>query len=437
MSQFNVVKNSTNPDQVYFDVTVTNFESTTTFPPVFYYNESRTMPFIENPEDYFLSIVRFTVETTTLPTQIVSIEPNQADINKTIYSVTLEYPGFAPQQVFIDWIPQDNLAPIPPPPSETANGLQYDGGGYYNAYSNTWFINLVNTALAQAFTNLNALFPPPPTTTTYAPFLQWDNSTQSAVLLADVEYYDVNQTSPPSPNPSPIKIYMNAPLFTFFNSFPSILNGYIGITDGKNFQLQIANNNYSNLQTITLTAPGVTPVVQYRAMSLYQEVSTIPNWTPITSLVFTSGTLPVVPNQVSTPLIFNNSQQIALGGNNSAVSNIITDLVVQSGDYRSNVVYLPEAQYRLITLRGNTPLKQIDLEIFYRVKTGQLIPFRLGSGQTVTMKLAFLKKESIQLANHLNPLLPTTSIPTSPPNTNNSLAPSYQGDGIVGSGRRR
>jgi hypothetical protein len=433
MSQFNVVKNSTNPDQVYFDVTVTNFESTTTFPPVFYYNESRTMPFIENPEDYFLSIVRFTVETTTLPTQIVSIEPNQADIKKTIYSVTLEYPGFAPQQEFIEWIPQDNLAPIPPAPNTTANGLQYDGGGYYNAYSNTWFINLVNTALKKAFDDLQTAAAPA-LANTFAPFLQWDSSSQSAVLLADVDFYDSFPKTPPVPY---IKIYMNAPLFTFFNSFPSILNGYIGIADGKNFQLQIGNNNYSNLQTITLSAPGVVPIVQYRAMSLYQEVSTIPNWTPITSLVFTSGTLPVVPNQVSTPLIYNNSQQIALGGNNAAISNIITDLVVQSGDYRSNVVYLPEAQYRLITLRGNTPIKQLDLEIFYRVKTGQLIPFRLGSGQTVTMKLAFLKKESIQFANHLNPLLPTTSIPTSPPTTNNHLAPSYQGDGIVGSGRRR
>lgn len=433
MSQFNVVKNSTNPDQVYFDITVTNFESTTTFPPVFYYNESRTMPFIENPEDYFLSIVRFTVETTTLPTQIVSIQPNQIDPKLTIYSVTLEYPGFAPQQVFIDWIPQDKLAPDPPFPSETANGLQYDGGGYYNAYSNTWFINLVNTALATAFTQLQTLAAPT-LANAYAPFLQWDSSSQSAVLMADVDFYDTFALSPPA---SIIKIYMNAPLFTFFNSFPSILNGYIGIANGKNFQLQIGNNNYSNLQTITLSAPAIIPVVSYRAMSLYQEISTIPNWTPITSLVFTSGTLPVVPNQVSTPLVFSNNQQIALGGNNAAVSNIITDLVVQSGDYRSNVVYIPEAQYRLITLRGNTPLKQIDLEIFYRVKTGQLIPFRLGSGQSVTMKLAFLKKESIQLANHLNPLLPTTSIPTSPPNTHNSLAPSYQGDGIVGSGRRR
>ena len=55
MSQFNVIKNDSNPDQVYFDVTVTNFQSTTTQPPVFYYNEQRTMPFVSVPEDYFIS----------------------------------------------------------------------------------------------------------------------------------------------------------------------------------------------------------------------------------------------------------------------------------------------------------------------------------------------------------------------------------------------
>jgi hypothetical protein len=220
---------------------------------------------------------------------------------------------------------------------------------------------------------------------------------------------------------------MNAPLFTFFSSMPSKYLGYTGVTQGKNFQLLIGNNNFSNLQTITLSAPGVVPVVSYRAMSLYQEVSNIANWTPITSIVFVSATLPIVPNQVSTPVVFNNSQQISLGGNNAAVSNIITDLVVQTGEYRPNLVYIPSAEYRLVTLRGNQPLKNLDLQIFYRIKTGQLVPFRLGSGQTVTMKIAFLKKESVQLANHLNPALPTSSISTNTQLSNPSLMPVYRG----------
>ena len=66
MSQLNPFKNAVSPDQVYFDITVSNLQSTVTEPPVFYFNEQRSSPFLMNPEDYYLSILRFTVETGTL-----------------------------------------------------------------------------------------------------------------------------------------------------------------------------------------------------------------------------------------------------------------------------------------------------------------------------------------------------------------------------------
>jgi hypothetical protein len=77
MSQLNPIKNDASPDQVYFDITVSNFQSTTTKPPVFFFNEQRTMPFISNPEEYYLSILRFTMETGSLPVFIPSIEETE------------------------------------------------------------------------------------------------------------------------------------------------------------------------------------------------------------------------------------------------------------------------------------------------------------------------------------------------------------------------
>jgi len=91
MSQLDPAKNAVTADQLYFDITVSNFKSTTSKPPQFYFNEQRTLPFVRNPEDYYLSILRFTMETGSLPVFIPSIEPNQADRNKTIYSFTLDY----------------------------------------------------------------------------------------------------------------------------------------------------------------------------------------------------------------------------------------------------------------------------------------------------------------------------------------------------------
>jgi hypothetical protein len=394
MSQFNVIKNDSNPDQVYFDVTVTNFQSTTTQPPVFYYNEQRTMPFVSVPEDYYLSILRFTVDTGTLPVFIPSIQPNQGDRNLTIYSVTLSYlysgTTYVAQE-FLDWVPQDLSAPQPVPPNQSPTGTQINDTGYYNCYSYTYFLAIVGRAYELAFASLLSQVTTAGGTLPSAepPYIDWDTTSSSGTLFADVAGYDQN----PGSGIVPINIYMNAPLFSLFESFPSRYLGYeltpLNI-QGRNFQLLPFNKGSTNLQVIT-PANG-DPV--WTAICLYQECSTTASWTPIQSLVFISNTLPINPNQVSTPLVYNNGTQISLGGNNSAISNIITDLVSDTGAYRPNLVYLPSAQYRYITLFGNRPLFNIDLEIYYRLRTGQLIPFRLQSGGTVTIKIAFIKKDS-------------------------------------------
>jgi hypothetical protein len=137
------------------------------------------------------------------------------------------------------------------------------------------------------------------------------------------------------------------------------------------------------------------PVTTWDGYTLSQEYPTIENWSPILALVFVSNTLPIQPNNVSTPVVYNNNEQVVLGGNNADTANIITDLVSDTGNYRPALVYLPQAQYRYVTLYGNRPLYNLDLSIFYRTKTGQLIPFSLQSGGSVTVKFAFIKKSSI------------------------------------------
>jgi hypothetical protein len=91
MSQLNQAKNSANPDKIYYDIQITNIENSTTAPPVLYFNESRNTPFINVPEDYYMSIIRFTLDTPTLPIfiptiQTSSLNPSQ-NPNQTIYSL--------------------------------------------------------------------------------------------------------------------------------------------------------------------------------------------------------------------------------------------------------------------------------------------------------------------------------------------------------------
>jgi hypothetical protein len=125
-----------------------------------------------------------------------------------------------------------------------------------------------------------------------------------------------------------------------------------------------------------------------------QEQGTTASWSPILSVVFTSNTLPIEANQVSTPVIFSDNQNIVLGGNNADFSNVITDIVSEDGNYRPNLVYNPSAEYRMISLKGNRPLYSIDLNIYYKITTGELIPLKLFSGESVTLKLMFRRRAS-------------------------------------------
>jgi len=395
MSQLNKTLNSVSADNIYFDLLVSNFNQTTAESSVFSFTETRSSPFLMKPDDYKMSIVRFTIDTGTLPVFIPSIEPNSIDLNKTIYTVSLTYQPVADGVVYssddaitgavrVYWEAQDKNALVPSPPSLQSNKLQDNSTGYYNCYNYTWFIYLVNVALRTAFQTLSAKVVGAGKTmpTNYAPVMNWDTTSNQAYFLLDQLAYDVNL-----PNNEQIFFYMNASLYSLFGSFPAIQTLY-DATKGKQYQIVGSNVAGTNIRYVTDTAQDIS----WNALQIYQEYSTIELWNPIQALVFTSQSLPIEPNQVSTPLIYSNNQQIGYGGTNNATQNIITDLVSESGLYKPNLVYLPTAQYRYISLMSNTPLYTIDVNIFYRLRNSQLVPFRLQSGGSVSMKVLFEKK---------------------------------------------
>jgi len=459
MSQLNQVKRDNSPDQVYYDATITNFQSQDTLPPVFYYNESRTIPFINCPEDYYLSIIRFSVDTGTLPVWIPSIVPFSANPNTTIYNITLTYDDGTTEYTSgatpMTFIPQDRTTGITPsPPSTTSNGLQINDTGYYNVYSYQYIAYLVTetfkTALASLVANViaggstmptydiyapnqNATAPPSVTPVTLSsddlpPLFQWDTSSDTGSIFA-IPQYDLNpDVNPGLSGNNPIKIYFNAPMFYLFQSFPATIFGYSNVGGDENFQIEVVNQGGLNTQLITppqydvVNPAWTTPPLSIPYISTYQETSTIGALSPITAIVFTSNTMPITPNQVSTPLILFNNQQIGFQGNNADIANIVTDLVSSTGAYRPSLVYEPQAQYRLITLNGNRPLFNLDLQIFYRLRNGQLVPFRLASGGSVTIKLAFLKKDGGGQSEQSQPLA--------------HLSPSFSGNGGQKGGRR-
>jgi hypothetical protein len=441
------------PDHIYYDVLISNFNSTTGNPIPIYFNENRTNPILHTTGEYEMSIIRFQVDTPDLPVFIPVIKPYQTLNSLTNYVITLTItPATLPDgvtantttyisQANVIWITQDTSAFVPPDPSNNG-GYQSNVGDYYYCYSYQHFQSLIEATLVRAFnylkTALNtagytSLAVDKELTGVLPPIFSWDTTTQCAVI--STPQYKANGTSPAfetryldasgniTANPSGVKMYFNSPLFQLFTSFNAIFKGQsnsitttasgqgyyqdpTGYTSilipsgttltGLNYEITILNQQGTN-QIITPTIyQNVLPVSSSTTQNLFiqtfQEYSTIVNWTPVESIVFVSNTLPIVSNQLSSPVIYNENQIISGNGNNAKFAQIITDIVSNEQSYKPNLLYNPTAEYRMVSLTGNRPLTNVDISVFWRNKLGNVIPLNLLSGGSCSLKFLFRKR---------------------------------------------
>ena len=375
------------PNEIYYDMITTNYKSEKTEPVAINFQENRNIPLLNNSGDYEMSIVRFQVDSQLLPILIPEIESNQSDINKTIYSVSMSYlpdgqTNPIEVQTYITWQPQNKNTIIPPPPSSNSNGLQSDTGSYYYCYNFQWFVSLIYKACLDCFQELQQK-----TTgleNCIAPVISWNPDNNTAVISAPSDYFNSEDTNA-------IQLYFNSPLFALFSSFP-VQNFGASASLGKNHRIQIAN--FTGTNTIYLPSIPDENEQQYLCIQVYQEYSTIANWTPANSIVFTSMSLPVYPEQLCSPLVFNEGRQIILG-NNSNFANVITDLQTNDLCYKPNLIYNPSAQYRWISLLGDKAISNVDVQVYWKSRFGKLNPLYLMSGSSCSLKILFQKKTKV------------------------------------------
>ncbi len=381
--------NLNNTQQVhnYLDINIINNDTTGLSAPVpLVFNEVRNTPLVMNPSEYFFSIVRFSLETPSLPLMIPQVVIGQPDVNKLIYSVTMTYTSpingiTYENQTFMAYVPQNPSATLPDAPLVSQDlGANSD---YYYVYSYQYFIKLVNATLTTCLIGLNALVFAGTSAnlpSLNAPFLEWDVFNNVAILDADIAGFNSSLSNP-------ISLYFNTPMYTLFCSFQAEYMGYQNITNGKNYKISIYNINDTNV----LTLPT------YNALQMYQEYPTASLWNPVNSLVFTTGTLPVAPTSVSAPVVFGtNTSELVSGGNNSNISNQLTDFEVpltEGWEYKPNVFYAPTSEYRFVDLLGNSPINNIQISVYWKDSFGNLHSFYLNSGCNANIKILFRRKD--------------------------------------------
>ena len=330
------------------------------------FNETRFIDIVTEPDKYELSIVRFQVTTSTLPVFIPIIKPNSDDSQETIYYCTLEYKGYSATANII-WKPEITNINTPSAPSSNTDGLQTKSE-YYYAYSYSWLPKLVGNALQTAFDDLKQAVLEGEGEDLLGdcqiPYFYFDTNSGSSILSVDAEFFDSYK------NEDHVKTIFNQPLNNLFSSFNSTF-------DGTNFEIIVdsANKNINGESDYT---------------NVYQEYSTISSQNPVSSLLFTSATLPIVSENINTPITFTDTSTSGGGANlSSDTKRIITDLQSENLIYKPALTYIPSAEYRFISMTNENPIRDIQISCEWRSNTGSFYPLYLPPGGTCNLKLYF------------------------------------------------
>jgi len=376
-----------NVDKLYYDITFSNRNQEETISNPVKFIETRSIPFLHNPSLYYMSIIRFSLDTDSLPVFIPVIQPKQPDINLTIYSISMSYKVAGVDVVvrtYIKFIPQNLIATLPTPPSQTVDGFQDDSSGYYYIYNYQAFIYMMNVAFEECYQELalqvgllGGTLPTP-----HAPVMEFDSSDKFVVINGDIVGYASNL-------PNPIILYMNNNCGQLFASLPMFINANSS-PQGLNFRIAFSVFGGSTQIDFPVSNPT------YIAIQCWTEANVTAIWSPVQSVVFTSSLLPIVANQLSEPTILNNGANISSNGNNANFGQIITDMMVdQEVGWRPAILYNPTAEFRLVEMIGNVPLYSIDVDVYWKNRQGKLIAFRLVPGGCCTMKILFTRKKNL------------------------------------------
>ena len=336
------------------------------------------------PEKYFISIIRFNLNT-KLPvfvpqlnyTYRTSTPYTPFDPNLTNYLIAIQ-PDLTVNTVYARWVeftPQ-TLAPPPTVYNFSANYMQY-----YYIYSYTYFLTQINLVLKNLWNDAGLNTGPPAGN---YPQVYLDTSTFNLSIQYPAGHYQLYNQD--------IAIFFNNQIMNLFASLPTQqvnLTGYTYIVNPTG-QPAPQNDLWNKLDFTTSQAVG--PNAQ---LSITTETTPLSNWNPVSSIVFTTTTMPVVPTNISPPKIYGSSASLQDISASNGISTEVTDFIINIGPnstYNSCVEYIPSGPYRLLDMYGNSPLNNIDLVVWWKDKYSNLYPLLIPSGGSCNIKLMFRKK---------------------------------------------
>jgi hypothetical protein len=335
------------------------------------FTQTFTQEFLKRGLDYNLAVVRFRIPISGIPYFYFKIQEGlgQTNPNLGIYSFTMvDVLSGDEFTEYVDFVPYDFSVSIPPAPSNN-NGLQNIDTRYYNVYDVSGWIFMLNSTLNSCFNNLKAAHPTNPVTE--APFLIFNPETQFISFIVPYNYFTSGR----------IETYFGENLQGFFDSLEYDLFDNNPLTFGlfvvyaQPFGSTVYSNGYSKY--------GIAPTNPPAYIEMKGNYGGVEKFAGLRAFVIKTSLLPIR---------YENTNSTANNGDLSE-DTILTDFNVSNyyGN-RSDVIFFPQGPYRLIDILSNTPLRSIDLQIFWKDKSGFLRPMFVFQGDTLTIKLGFITK---------------------------------------------
>ena len=379
-NQYYKINNYSDVSHQYYDINMfnnnTGYDNTGNPIPILssqpsIFNQMREKPYLNKPDDYSVSVVKFNLDSNSFPNQIVQpligLPINGNGSYQTVYTA-YAWDGVGTPIIFnISWLPADATITPPTTGAQLVEPSMITNEYFWN-YSYQYFLDQLNE---QLFSNLIK------TSTVYFKY----NPTNGLITLNAGSNWYTN---------TGYRFYVNEQLYNllagftykYYESLPAL-----GINTPV-YQLIIQPDaGLTNIISMPNSVAVNTLVNNYIVMT--QSYPSTQLWNPAVSLVFTSKTLGVVADDEMTPYIYGLNPNPST--NNSNISSNISEYILARR--ADPVVVYKEYLYLFKQLLSHIPQRDLTIETFWKDDYGNLHPFFLESGSNYSLKLLFRKND--------------------------------------------
>lgn len=335
-------------DYQYYNVIINNKSNV---PKDAVYREQRDSAILENMENYYMSVDRFRVNTSTIP---IFFFPSDSGYSVQFYDTTTDSTEGVKSNVLYD---------------VNTIGVEAPNISKQPIYHYSQFLLFVEAALLTSLATSTA-----PIDTQLRLILNPDTNKIQLVLSAPEASEDDLKSFIESHG-----ILLSPQLYPFFESFNATQTAGGFVINMENYYF---GGNGTTRTSIVTNPDNVYFIIN-------SEYNNLPTWHTLRRIIFTTGSVPVNAEQIGAEIDNDTGKPLT--------QTILTDFEAPQdpdGKIDTNLYYFNE-NGRRINITGNGTLSKFDVRVYYQDKDLTLYPLQIAPGRSLELKIAFKRREDV------------------------------------------